>query len=774
MADPAGGADGADAVKETVDKALDEPVGTPTDRSAERPANSKGSGGGKSAAEQPGDEERGLRQNEIRGALADGLSTLGGFDSHTSAIMIIPGGTSTFQGPIAGRDIVMGGERVSAVLSAISAKTTAEISRLHVPPGGYDALAEAIQRDAVALVRSPRRWGTTTTAIRLLAPMGAVHELRFSGPLSTLPIEDLPERCGFVLARVSHTQLAELHDRDLLTMQDRIVKRHSRLVAVIDTSMRVPDPGIQRRAIDIVAPPPAVDLVISHLADQLSWERAEQFLAAHRLTARLKAIDVDSFDVRQLVEFARDLVDAAQDRCTVEEAVSRFDEHSRRDLEACLDEVVDFDQKATMVSIAVLDRMPYDAVVRSATLLEQAWRLEDAGGGTAKPRARRTKSARMKDARARLSREVQLTRYGPAELEIASFVDESYPGRLLYHLWHEHDYDRDLILRWLKTVAEDVEGRVRIRAATAIGFLAQYAFDTIRRDVIVPWAGSGHGDERERAVAALSLPARHPDTAARAVHLVLDWSERKGNPLRLSAARALGQSVGATLPHGPDEHLAELAKAAEPDLAIAIGDSIGGLLLDASPARRLALLKLLDDWSGQTKVLRQTAGVWGFLEVAQGLSTTVSTPDGAVRWPSLLWFASEAEHCTVEPAGTGSAGPSDTRAAGIAPSLDDEAAHAATASAIREVIVRTWSKALRAPGADLGVRRVLRSWARLAEREPRLRPSLVGLLVDVANMSPRLADLVAAHARTWRGKEQPAPDLALRLLEALHRGKGIS
>jgi hypothetical protein len=685
-------------------------------------------------AEKPGDEERSALQNEIRDAVADGLSTLGGFDSHTSAVTIVPGGASNFHGPIAGRDIIMGGgERDNAVLSAVSAKTIAEIDRVHVAPTGCQALAEAIRRDAVVLVRSPKRWGTTTTAIHLLGRLGAVYELRFSGDLRTLPVDDLPEGCGFVLTRVSRTQLADLHDRDLLTLQDTLAKRRSRLVAICDTGVRVTDPVVQRRAVDIAAPPAAVDLVVSHMAGRMSRQRAEQFLADHDLSKDLAAIDADSFDVRQLVEFARDLSDAAEDRSSVEEAVTRFAERSRQDLEAWFDEVVDYDQKATTVSLAVLDRMPYDTVARSATLLEQEWRLEDAGGGTAQPRARRTKSARMKNARARLTREVRSTRYGPAELEIASFVDESYPGRLLDHLWHEHDYDRDVILRWLKTVAEDVEGSVRIRAATAIGYLAQFAFDTIRRDVIVPWAGSGHGDERERAVAALSLPARHPDTAARTVRLVMDWSERKGNPLRLSAARALGQSVGATLPQGPDERLAELAKGAEPDLAIAIGDSIGGLLLEAAPERRLALLQLLDDWSGQTKVLRQTAGVWGFLEVAQGLSTTVSTPDGPLRWPTVLWLATEADG----------------------------------ADAAREVIVRIWSKVLRAPDADFGVHRVLRNWARSAEREPRLRQPLVSLLVDIAGMSPRLAALVAAHARTWRQREPVAPDLAIRLLEAL-------
>jgi hypothetical protein len=663
------------------------------------------------------------------------LSALGGFNSQASAVTIVPGGTSTFHGPVAGRDIIMGGDRDNAVLLEVTGKAIAEIRRVHVAPEGYDELEATARRDRIVLVRSPQRWGTTTTAIHLLSSVGPVAQVKFSGQLSLLPVEDLPEETGFVLTGVSRTQITKLRDRDLLALQARLEKRRSRLLVTLDTGVRVPDPAVERRVVALVAPPPAVELVVSHMADRLTRPPAERFLTEHDLRAGLEAIEAGAYDVRQLVEFARDLADAAEDRCSVAEATSRFQERSRQDLEEWLDEITDYDQKATIVSLAVLDRMPYDAVARAATVLEQAWRLEDAGGGTAAPRARRPKSARLKGARAFLSRELRNTRYGPAELEIASFFDDSYPGRLLHHLWHEHDYDRDLLLQWLGEVAEDVEGRVRIRAATAIGYLAQYAFDTIRRDVIVPWAGSGNGDERERAVAALSLPARNPDTAARTVRLVLDWSERKSGPLRLAAARALGQSVGATLPEGPDERLAELADGAEPGLALAIGDSIGGLLLDAAPPRRLALLNLLDDWSAEPRSRRQTAGVWGFLEVAQGLSTTRSTPEGPVRWPTVLWLANE--------------GPS---------------AH--------DMIVRLFGRVLRAPGAEIGVRQVLRSWARSAEREPRLREPMVRLMVEVAGLSPRLAGLVSAHARTWRQKEPVAPDLALRLLEALD-GRGI-
>ena len=172
---------------------------------------------------------------------------------------------------------------------------------------------------------------------------------------------------------------------------------------------------------------------------------------------------------------------------------------AERRIEDWLDGITDFDQRATVVALAALDGMPYDAVSRVATMLESAWREDQGGNGTPPGRVRRPRKARLQAARARITTEVRRTRYGVAELEVAAFVSAGYSGRVLEHLWREHDYDREIILNWLNAVAKDAEGRVRTRAASAIGFLARLAFDTIRRDVVVPWAGSGNGDERERA-----------------------------------------------------------------------------------------------------------------------------------------------------------------------------------------------------------------------------------------------------------------------------------
>lgn len=722
------------------EKATGVPAGSGTDTAGGATADARDE-------DQPGDDNRARLQDEIRSSVADGRTAFG----NRSSKVVILGDKITFEGPVTGGDAILAQDRKRPVLCTLSVRTVAETVRVHVEPGGFDDLARAVRQHQVLLLRARRRWGSTTTATRLMSMMKAVHELRFSEPLATLRVEEqLPTESGFILEGLNARQLADVSARDLLELEDRLAKHRGKLIVIIDADTRLPDHAVDRATRPMLAPPPAHDLVASHLAASLgSRTAADQLLVDYKLEKPLRAVEAESYDVRQLVELARDLADVQNGQGTVDEALARFEDRSQRDVEAWLDEITAFDQRATVISLAVLNGMSYDAVSRAATLLEQAWRVDEAGNGRRPPRTRQPRKARLQASRARISTEVRRTRYGPAEMEVVSFVDDSYPARILYHLWHEHDYDRDVVLQWLNTVAEDVEGRVRIRAAMAMGYLGRFAFDTIRRDVVAPWARSGNGNERELAVAALALPVQHPETAARVVRMVLEWSNQSSRALRLSAARALGASVGHAVPGGPDERLAALAKNSDASLATAIGDSIAELLVDADVDRQLGLLRLLDAWSAEGRAGRQRAGVLGFLVVAANIWTTQSVAVGETTWPTLLWLASAAGPAT-------DVGRVD---------IDADPAYL---TAVREVVARLWGRVLLAPGADHAVRGVLRSWASAAERAPELRPALISLLIEAAT-TRRQADLLASHARGWRDRRPLAPHLAERLLDVLDR-----
>jgi hypothetical protein len=102
---------------------------------------------------------------------------------------------------------------------------------------------------------------------------------------------------------------------------------------------------------------------------------------------------------------------------------------------------------------------------------------------------------------------------------------------------------------------------------------------------------------------------------------------------------------------------------------------------------------------------------------------------------------------------------------GAVPRIDSTATPFAD---LRAVVVRLWGLALLAPGADLAVAKVLRSWARSAEQAPELRSALVSVL-DAAAKTDRQSRILAFHARSWRDGKNLAPGIAEKLLEILER-----
>ncbi|MFG1607802.1 hypothetical protein [Actinoplanes sp. NPDC049265] len=709
---------------QTEDKA--KPVdGEKTDDAATAGKSTRSAFGEQAEGEKRGDNAARERSTALDEALSQ-------FGTRTSGVMIVGDGIQI--NSVAGGDHYLnsGDDHDRPILNQLSDRMVTELGRVYVEPTGFAALADPVRRSGLVLLGTRPRWGNTATAVRLLGTGQAIYQLRFAGSLTDLPVAALPGGAGFVLEATDARMLVELRPQSLADLEDRLRTAGSRLVVITDAE-RAAEHGGRPVWRALAAPPDAYDVVLGHLEDRLgSREEGAELLERTELAARLKDLTAGRFDVHRLVELAADLAEAARGRGTVADALERFEVRADQAVEHWFDSetLAEPDMRALVLALAVLNGLSYDAVSRAATLLVRRWQAEEPNAVPAPRRRPLPRRERLKQARAALTEEVRSTRYGAATLEIASFWDPGYPERLLRHYWQEHDFDRDLLLDWLREVAGDVEVAVGIRAAGAVGFLATIAFDTVRRDVIVPWIGSGRGDERELAVAALAMPARTPGTAGRTMRLVADWASRDAEAQRTAAVRALGGSVGAVLAGGPDKLLAKLAAGAEGRLAIAIGDSVGELLSAAGPDRRRDLLELLAGWSEETRRGRQSAGVLGFLQAAW---TRWIRFDDGVSWPLLLWLS------------------------------DQDPAMSAT-------IAKLWRTALIARGADDGVRIVLRSWALAAEREPGLRGAFVRLFSAVPE-TQRQADLLRMHAEKLRTGKPASPDTARRLLDALLKGR---
>jgi hypothetical protein len=508
------------------------------------------------------------------------------------------------------------------------------------------------------------------------------------------------------------------------------------VVVLVDRETRIGDPAVARNVVEVAMPPASKPMVMRHLARALpdrSGSELEELLVEPRLAELFLDITPQEFDAQQLAELARDIADMTRGQVTVDGVIDRFHLRSGQGIGEWFDQLTEA-QFATVVSIAALHGMTYDSISSAAASLERAF--AEVYAERAGKRTRETRQTRLTAARAALGTVTRRTRYGPAQIQVATFLDGSLPARVLEHVWNEYDNDRDMLLAWLRSISTDPSGTVRIRAATAIGYLACLDFDKVRREVITGWAGSANSDERERAVAALAVPARHPRTRSLVFRLVADWCTRKTWSLRMTAGRALGTAVGEVIPGGPDVMLADLAEGAGPALSIAIGDSMAELLLNANSDRAVELLTMLDEWSGENERGRQRVGVIGFLEIGSTLWRAMPSEDGTeVWWPSLLALTDTTY------------GPSPAR----------------------ELVIGMWRRVLMAPRVDAFVIRVLRRWARAAEGDAAMRDCFVRLFVDIARSGDRYAKLVSSHAKTWRDDEVAAPDTAERLLEMLMR-----
>ena len=627
-------------------------------------------------------------------------------------------------GPVAGRDVIMVSGSSDVVRDRVSPTQLAEMAEWFVCPAGIDE--GTMPAVGLVVLSARRRSGGTTAALWLLRTATMVYRLRTEEVLSRLGADDLPQNSGIVLDGLTPAQAAALRSADLEALDHLLVQRNSRMVLVIGADARV-DSAVLRKAIT-VTPPPAGEVVARHLRfalrDRIDLTvDVDEVLGRSDVQETLASVTEANIDVLQLAEFGRDLADAAVGRLSWEDAARRFTLRAQRAVSDWLDGLNER-QLAFTIALAALEGLPNDAIASAAKSLEDAFaaeRGERAERGRPEPR-----HARLAASRAVVTTETRLTRYGPSELEVVRFLDDAHPSEVLSYVWREYDTYHALILDWLLAVAQEPDPMVRIRAATTIGFLARFSFDDVRRRVITPWASSGNHDERERAVAALAIPVRHPNTRGLVLRLVRDWADSGKAALRVTAARALGVSVGESIDGGPDDLLANLARQASPAMGKAIGDSIAELMAESGVERATELLRTLHDWVKDRSDQRGDAAVFAFLEVASVLWVDRKIDgDDRVWWPILLAFTDRTW-------------------------IDNEQ--------LREYIVALWVYALTWPRADQFVSRVLRAWARAAEAHEEMRRPFVSLLHEAVQQRPRLRRIVLFHARHWRGDGRSASD----------------
>jgi hypothetical protein len=181
-------------------------------------------------------------------------------------------------------------------------------------------------------------------------------------------------------------------------------------------------------------------------------------------------------------------------------------------------------------------------------------------------------------------------------------------------------------------------------AASAVGRLATYGFDYVKRTMFDAWANSANDLEREAVAYAIEVAIADPRLRPRAEGMVAPWFRNREEPaMQATAARAHGAALA---PGDPAKALAALDRLAIVDrfvVASAIGDSLADYVVRAGVDGLLRVYPMLRRWLTDRE--RRSTGELAFLILADSLVRDPAGDYAAPRWPELLHLASQDVRC---------------------------------------------------------------------------------------------------------------------------------
>ncbi|MGC4807038.1 collagen-like triple helix repeat-containing protein [Micromonospora sp. DT233] len=773
---PSGPAGGAGAVPSA--PAGKGPAGSPPDQpGAVAPAPPDGSAGAPGGAEPPGGSAAGS-------ADADYMTptTLDAQDNSLGPSTVTNGArrqdnlqrSSRFVigGDQVGRDkfVVMLGDQEPAPLQRLSPLLAKPVRHAFVEPDDWPRVRSAYADKRIVILRAAPGQGKVTAAIRLLqAPSDRrifnldrnvdLRQLAHWLNADTDSTDPLPRGAGFLLCEPAGW--GDVQGWMLQQLDDVLAGIDARLVLTIGSDAVLADQDLLDHVIDLPPAPDHARVLASHLRWRLGGdagggdaeERADRILADDALRAYIEEVFTAGAPRKRAADLAL-VISQELDGDTVDVARlrDRMAERHTEDFDIWFGGLPDVPSRCLAITLAVLNGLPYEVVVRAARALAE--RLDgppEAGGGQQKPRAPwrdpfgLTRRERERLLRARTRQVTSRGPWGPVQVEALEYVDDGYAGMVLEHVWRQYQLHDDL-LGWLVELADDrASEEMRVWAGTALGLLSTYAFDVVWTRALAPMAEHDRRYWLREVVAyALRVPAADGRLRPLVENLVASLYANRTLPLgQATAARVYGVSLG---PFDAGRALAALDRLAMIDdvrIANGIGDSLADLLLQDQERNAPLVLSHITAWLNDRR--RNVAGQYVFLRLADSLTAEVEVagaPAGggphrpSVSWPTLLMLADQHPR-------------------------------------LRVVLVGMWQQVMNAGTFTNLTERVLASWAGLAEADQGVRLAFGRMLADVATRSDRSRQLVKRVVAGWRATDnlRPQPLTAYAVEAELSSGR---
>jgi hypothetical protein len=607
-----------------------------------------------------------------------------------------------------------------------------------VPPPGFQALQDAVtDQVVVVLLSGPAGHGKSTALLRLLTggPSGTdkVFRLEPSTDLSTLTCDEVPRGAVLLLDDLPAASLDMLEDWVLKRLEAQLRDHGCRLGLTTTAAGRKVTTGAGCVVLELPSRPGPSTVYEQHLA-QLLLTRPDA-RAALRAQPELDELLRDHVDdaqpLRAVARLARMVATVADDPPSAARRLrEQLSGYADEECAQWFRQLGDLKANCLAVSLAVLDGLSREAIAREAQRLEDLLTPQpDTVIAPPQPVNPFAVAASVSPARLRaeVMTEVRPTPLGDVRVQVLRYTERGFAGRVLRHVWREHDWIRGPLSTWLNRLGRAPEMRVRVRAATAVGVLANESLEFLTDEVIERWARDDDPEVRDSAAIAFGPVLADAALSSTIRALVKDWSKASGTTdavrLRATAARAYGATIGLRSPSAALRALAELADDEELDVVVSVSMSYYELVLDATPALAGRVLHEMDRMVAERKPERRLAGGLGLLALAQtrGIPHAWAAQAPSRRaWPAALVLASERPTAV--------------------PVLASLLARTATDRDLAPLVADT-----------------LDEWARACEQDRDLRTTMVDLLVRAA-IEPRARTQLARRAQLWVGRrEGPAP-----------------
>jgi hypothetical protein len=522
---------------------------------------------------------------------------------------------------IAGHDkTVTSGDKPSSAETARAVSVVAVASRererlatVTVSAGNRNRAAVVLDRERLVILHGPPGVGKATVGLWLL---GLDHEVLSVDP--SLTARDLTEfsrhfpygkQRRYLVEALPAATIAQLSGFVVRAATRDLEDRDSYLVITVDD--RIPlSPELAGYVVPWPDRPDAALALRAHLTYYLGGDEAAAAESRYDLT-QLNA-GLSGRPVRSVDEVAHIVADGFRASQPLDSLLDDlgFGAPARVAEWFAVEERTPADL-GFLLAAAVLGGCPYLTVSRHARRLEKLIadacriRLKRQPDNPLRPR-----SQLLKETMAVLKPGYVETEYGQSPAEIVELENRWLVQAVLSTVWAEYDLLAGALLRWLQETGDDPEPGVRIRTASAAGWLSQYEFAALRRQLFVPWA-RGSSNAARAAADALGLAAWQDSTAPLVLALLSVWARNdRDYDLWWTAAVAYGGEVGVRYQGVAMDHLLIIAGNADDRAAHVVAHSVVRLVASGgrfAPEVASFVLAHLTNWLTDSQEAALTA-----------------------------------------------------------------------------------------------------------------------------------------------------------------------